>query len=638
MTHRHTRSGLKTTLFALLATAFILPTLPAAAAYPTDTCVALKMGAAAKYCQAHLKAYSKWQKDPAAGASRRDQAITKAEGKFSATWAKADTKSAAKGVDCSQTTYTQAESESDIRTAVLALEAAIAAGVDNDNKNDRVCRSKVTKAASALCAGFLKSESKHLKKRSKDRERVRLSAARAKASSKFSAKLAKAVSKAAAKGTVCDAGNAFAGISGAVDAVGGDVVINTIVSPNLSSTWTMFEPGAAISYPAKYPGVINDLTPSCTHGDQYRYFAKRGTVNNLVVYYQGGGACWDYLSCYLAQTFKATVPASDNPGTNSAAQYGLANLNDPDNPFKDWHSVVVGYCSADVHLGSTYTAYQPGGVIRHLGRHNASVVEKWVRENIVNPDRVFVTGSSAGSIGAFNNSVPLMDYVYPSSRFDVMGDGYVGYVPAGWVTSSLPKWNADLMLKSQYPELFENFATIDRDMAQTVWTATANRFPKNRFSMFTAAYDGLSGQVQFYQAMNNPTDVLAWLDWWVPTCEVNTGLTNILHGTSNDASNFRYYIGAGSRHTAYGSDKVYADTSGGVGITVVDWLNDQLYADDAQWSNIECVDCNPIATCQGGDNRGMSCASNGDCPGGSCEADSLGNGPPYLVDGTIDCT
>ena len=43
MMYQRTHSGLKTTLFALLAAAFILPASTAAAAYPTDTCVALKM-------------------------------------------------------------------------------------------------------------------------------------------------------------------------------------------------------------------------------------------------------------------------------------------------------------------------------------------------------------------------------------------------------------------------------------------------------------------------------------------------------------------------------------------------------------------------------------------------------------------
>jgi hypothetical protein len=50
--------------------------------------------------------------------------------------------------------------------------------------------------------------------------------------------------------------------------------------------------------------------------------------------------------------------------------------------------------------------------------------------------------------------------------------------------------------------------------------------------------------------------------------------------------NYRYYIGTGSRHTMYGSNKVYTDTTGGVP-TIVSWVNSML-ARDVGWTNVEC--------------------------------------------------
>lgn len=54
-------------------------------------------------------------------------------------------------------------------------------------------------------------------------------------------------------------------------------------------------------------------------------------------------------------------------------------------------------------------------------------------------------------------------------------------------------------------------------------------------------------------------------------------------------TNYRYYIGTGSRHTMFGSNKVYDDTTGGVP-TVVDWVN-AMREGGPDWTNVECEDC-----------------------------------------------
>jgi hypothetical protein len=58
--------------------------------------------------------------------------------------------------------------------------------------------------------------------------------------------------------------------------------------------------------------------------------------------------------------------------------------------------------------------------------------------------------------------------------------------------------------------------------------------------------------------------------------------------------NYRYYIGTGSRHTMWGSNKVYDDTTGGVP-TLVDWVNAMLDSQpgspDPGWTNVECANC-----------------------------------------------
>ena len=50
-----------------------------------------------------------------------------------------------------------------------------------------------------------------------------------------------------------------------------------------------------------------------------------------------------------------------------------------------------------------------------------------------------------------------------------------------------------------------------------------------------------------------------------------------------------------SRHTMWGANKVYTDTTGGVP-TIVDWVNATLSssppsANSSAWTNVECTNC-----------------------------------------------
>lgn len=95
------------------------------------------------------------------------------------------------------------------------------------------------------------------------------------------------------------------------------------------------------------------------------FYAKQGTAKGkVVVFFEGGGACWDAVTCslprlpgvppQLAGVYKQEIPASDDPTVLD----GLFNLSNPANPVKDWTFVYIPYCTGDVHLGSKDVTYQ----------------------------------------------------------------------------------------------------------------------------------------------------------------------------------------------------------------------------------------------------------------------------------------
>jgi len=87
---------------------------------------------------------------------------------------------------------------------------------------------------------------------------------------------------------------------------------------------------------------------------------------------------------------------------------------------------------------------------------------------------------------------------------------------------------------------------------------------------------------------------VTWPTWWNASCAWNPIMVQQAHNTAAEVpNNYRYYIGTGSRHTMYGSDKVYTDTTGGVP-TIASWLTSML-ARDGGWTNVECSsDCGKL--------------------------------------------
>jgi len=634
-----------------------------AGAYPTNTCVSGKQKAAGKFCLSAAKAWSKYHANPAAdpGGTARDAAIGSARNTLDAAWLKAEDKAQKKEVDCAITTVDGSTAGTDIEAALNALQASITAGLDTTgSSNDAKCASKIISAAGKMCSGFLKSEAKHIKVLAKDPNGTALDAGIQKSLDKFN----KVYSSAAA---ICAGTPAAAlDIVNDVDGTSDDLVFNTTTSPNLPTVMTEvpFEVGDTVPYNGQ------TLTPICAKNTPYSFWYRRGTVNKLLMYYQGGGACWDNSTCWVVNTFKQFAREREcvggsNPGTNCTLQgdaactgggtcgayfsednpdlvgTGFADSSDPDNPFKDWHVVFVSYCTGDVHWGNQESSYGPGKLTRHKGRINAMVAEKFAREHFPNPDEVFVTGSSAGSYGALFNSSFLMNDVYPASAFNVLGDAGIGVITTGWLNSSFSTWGVDGTLPKFIPELDVPANTLS--MPEVI-AALANYFPQHHFASYQTAYDGSGGgQSAFFNVMRNPNDVLEWPKWWQNTCDWNACMRQFVENIAANTTNYRYYTGAGSAHTGFGFDKIYEDTTGGMP-KLVDWIND-MRAGAPGWTSQHCggtgvgAGCDLVDTCQGGANEGLPCTSDLDCPGGSCYFDPTPSplAAPYEPGGVVNC-
>jgi len=543
--------------------------------YPTVSCVGTKQRAAARYCARALATWAKWEKNRDEDA--RQAKLDALAGALASAWAEAETKAAAEGAECADTTLSAEAAVALVDSAAGALIGEVEGGLDPDDTRHRRCAQSMLKAAAARCGALLGAEGSYLAKLGRPSAARKRDAVRTRAAQRFSGAWQRATRRSCPTTATDD------GVAAMVDALVAALVRDTTASPNVDDTgFAVLSPTGTTSYQGR------DLTPVCMDGSPYHYFAKRGSVNKLLVYYQGGGACWEQLTCSIP-TCDATVdPDEDNPALFGN---GFADLANPTNPFRDWHVVFVSYCSCDVHFGDAAQDYPLH--VEHRGFHNAKVVEKWAREHFVSPEVVFVTGSSAGAYGAWFNA-PLLHEVWPAAQFHVLADAGNGVITPEFLATFFPNWNFRGNIPESIPALLD---VLDQGTGIRGYTEViAGVFPDTTWAHYSTAFDGgAGGQTGFYNLMLNDNDPVHALTWWEGACAFNGAMRQQAIDTAAAVpGNYRYYIGSGSRHTMWGSNKVYDDTTGGVP-AIVDWVNAMLAsrgdAPDAGWSNVECTNC-----------------------------------------------
>ena len=74
----------------------------------------------------------------------------------------------------------------------------------------------------------------------------------------------------------------------------------------------------------------------CSRGSEFAFAVRKGTSQNIVIDFVGGGACWDELTCGFADaTFTDNVDWIDDIEGTTTAGEGIYNTDNAENPFAD---------------------------------------------------------------------------------------------------------------------------------------------------------------------------------------------------------------------------------------------------------------------------------------------------------------
>jgi hypothetical protein len=293
----------------------------------------------------------------------------------------------------------------------------------------------------------------------------------------------------------------------------------------------------------------------CARGGAYAYWLHKGDPAKLLVFFQGGGGCFDERTCAPGSTwFDDRVDADDDPAHNG----GILGLDDSRNPFRDWSVVYIPSCTGDVHVGSRVVRYGKT-TVQQFGWVNAQAALRRAYEEFPRARSVFIAGCSAGSVGSAFHADSIIRH-YPKARVTQLGDSlaFVFHRPI-----SLAGWGAH--------EHFPSFFRIgDRRFTMVQFLqALARAHPRRTFARFNHAEDQV--QQDFYRAVGGRPGGFA------PRLAA-------AERTLKKLKNYRSYLACGFNHCALPTSEFYSLRVGGVSLR--DWV-----ARLAAGRNVGCPVC-----------------------------------------------
>lgn len=157
--------------------------------------------------------------------------------------------------------------------------------------------------------------------------------------------------------------------------------------------------------------------PICFKGDPFRVTIRDTGSRDLLIYLQGGGACWTGL-CSANVTAVSGVQPIGWPDGNTSL-----------NPLGGYNVVFIAYCDASVFSGDNDVKDPenggPDGYRHHHGLENLSAGLDIARTHFPHPDKVVLAGSSAGGYGTLIGT-EVTRLVYPHTPMYVINDAGVG--------------------------------------------------------------------------------------------------------------------------------------------------------------------------------------------------------------------
>jgi hypothetical protein len=315
----------------------------------------------------------------------------------------------------------------------------------------------------------------------------------------------------------------------------------------------------------EWEAVVPGGDCACADGAEFNLFVRDADPAKVVLFLEGGGACFDATSCAFTEgestLYDWNIGEDDDPGQLR----GIFDLANPANPFADHSFVYVPYCTGDIHLGDVTREYSPELTVEHRGWANGNAAVGYLAEQYAGAEQVVVIGESAGSIAAAVYAGLVADAL-PDAQVTVFADGSGGYVDDPTLNAAIgglwnvvqPPWAADVPREEwSIPAMVESTGLHDPDIVM---------------SRFDYAYDNV--QLLFMSVLGLELDLLESMD---------ANEARIEAAGVNQYS----FTAPGADHTLVRSDDFYGMELGGV--RLVDWVTAIVNGEEVE--DVHCDEC-----------------------------------------------
>ena len=174
--------------------------------------------------------------------------------------------------------------------------------------------------------------------------------------------------------------------------------------------------------------------PLCINGSEYSMATRDQGSDELVIFLEGGGACWStFSSC--TQAVEKGIPKN-----------GILDPDLPGNPVAGWNTVYIPYCDGGLHASDADNDYDGDGQVESFqrGLHNLSASLDVAVSTFPSPRRILLTGNSAGGFGT-TYALPLVRALYPDVPIELINDSGLGVSKPDdpdYIRLLLSDWNA----------------------------------------------------------------------------------------------------------------------------------------------------------------------------------------------------
>jgi hypothetical protein len=304
---------------------------------------------------------------------------------------------------------------------------------------------------------------------------------------------------------------------------------------------------------------------------------------DVVVFLQGGGACWDFVTCGGARPLGVDKFASSGPfgptefANDIYAAYSNSWIRRVNLPaaLAEATIVFVPYCTGDVHAGDKVMTYTspiiglPAITWHHVGHANMEAFLRRLGATFTNPGKVVLAGSSAGGFGSLANYELFRAY-WPDAKsylVDDSGPPLAGdTIPPGTRDAWYASWNMGASLDGFCPG-------CRTDMSQGLREIAA-RHPEDRVALLSYLQDdvirGFFGTYTISPPSFTP----------MPADTFETALRDLGTTVMAPSATQRYFFTLGTGHPTLLDPPAIATPSPGL----AEWLQLML-SDSTSWAS-----------------------------------------------------